>query len=70
MHPWALVVAAAGRMTQCLNENLATDPMANAESEYEEIIEEYGEEVLIEGVPEPLLTFPLTCSRTKASPGA
>ena len=44
--------------------------MANAESEYEEIIEEYGEEVLIEGVPEPLLTFPLTCSRTKARPGA
>jgi len=35
----------------------ATDSVADAEPEYEEVIEEYEEEVIVDGVPEAPVDF-------------
>ena len=37
--------------------DVATDSVADAEPEYEEVIEEYEEEVIVDGVPEAPVDF-------------
>ena len=52
-------------------ENKLVEFVTMGEQEYEEVIEEYEEEVLVqEGAPEPPVTALLTPCLPKASPGA
>lgn len=49
---------------------VVTENVLEVEPEYEEVVEEYKEEVLVTGVPEALADFPVDSVRSNACPRA